>query len=568
MNAQNLLLNGSFESPTVPSNIKAAVTPTSWTSVIPIMVNGGLSGSSWPGPQDGAQYYGLGSGSSLAQAFTNIDAGTYVLSWFDSAEQNPPPTVAPYSVTVSSAGAGVVASMTLNAWHATQSWVPHSMQLSLSPGTYNLEFDDLGTPGVTASLIDDVTLIGQACMVDVQHLSQVNPLWATDLYAYSKVETIGGYGCALTCLCMGLNHAGISGFPLDINGQFIFLPNDPGWLNQLMIANRDYSANGGVIFPAAARDAAAVAGVPGVMFHWVLTSSLDALGAVVCGQGFPVIVGVTSPRTGKFPGHYVLVTGKSGGKFTINDPGYGKSFLDDYGNKFLARGYVDDPTDDVSELDILVDAPGGGANLAVVAPSGGLTGIGPQGQEIQAIPDSVHFTDVLEDELTGLLPSHEFQSVYIFRPTNGTYTIEISGLALGVFTIPFDSYGADGTKQTSGEATGISSLGSVSSFSVTFDKSNGHDSHITRLATFESTLQDIENALALQLIDNAGIASSLEAKIQAARVAAGRGEQTAALNNLAGFKGELLAQNHKHIMAIAAGILGEDAASLGGGLGD
>lgn len=77
--AQNLLLNGSFESPLIPSNTFQTGTPNDWTSGGPIgyIFNGvpandtGLPGS-WPGPEDGLQYVDIGDNSaqSLSQTFT------------------------------------------------------------------------------------------------------------------------------------------------------------------------------------------------------------------------------------------------------------------------------------------------------------------------------------------------------------------------------------------------------------------------------------------------------------------------------------------------------------------
>lgn len=155
--AQNLLLNGSFESPAIPANTISLATPTSWQGGHRLL-NGNYGGSEYPGPQDGQQYAAIGSGAALSQAFTIATAGTYELSWFDNAGDHP--DASPYSVTISS-GAGVVASTSLNASHFPN-WVSHSMQLNLSPGSYTLVFQSTGPAFGLATLIDNVSLPGHA----------------------------------------------------------------------------------------------------------------------------------------------------------------------------------------------------------------------------------------------------------------------------------------------------------------------------------------------------------------------------------------------------------------------
>jgi hypothetical protein len=82
------------------------------------------------------------------------------------------------------------------------------------------------------------------------------------------------------------------------------------------------------------------------------------------------------------------------------------------------------------------------------------------------------------------------------------------------------------------------------------------------VATFESTLADIGNSLQLGLIDNAGIANALSAKISAASDAASGGDSTAGSNILNAFKNQVAAQTGHHITDVAPRVLQEDADSL------
>ena len=166
----NLLVNGSFESPTLPVNTRSIMNPAGWSGpASPIIVNG-LVGVGFPQAEDREQYaalgvYNDGSRATLSQAFTITNRGSYVLTWFDNAAHEPlplPPITANYSVTVFDATGAPITSLNLNAWHDTPDWVSHSMWLNLSDGAYTLTFRPLGTPGVTASLIDNVTLLPEA----------------------------------------------------------------------------------------------------------------------------------------------------------------------------------------------------------------------------------------------------------------------------------------------------------------------------------------------------------------------------------------------------------------------
>lgn len=89
--AQNLLLNGSFESPFVATNSISSLTPTSWTwggGGAGGLIHSGNSGNAtiWPLPEDGQQCVDVGNtaGTTLSQPFTVTSEGVHVLSWFDS----------------------------------------------------------------------------------------------------------------------------------------------------------------------------------------------------------------------------------------------------------------------------------------------------------------------------------------------------------------------------------------------------------------------------------------------------------------------------------------------------
>lgn len=183
--AQNLILNGSFESPAISANSHSQITPTSWqwTNNSPIgeIFNG--SSGPFPLPEDGQQYVGLGvwgngTHDALTQAFTVLNPGNYALNWFDLGQPGNP--TVPYSVAVLANAAQVVASTNLDAHHDTPVWVSRSMQLTLSSGTYTLMFRSETFPSGPDAIIDNVLLQPVSDNSDLLasiHFSAVDICW-------------------------------------------------------------------------------------------------------------------------------------------------------------------------------------------------------------------------------------------------------------------------------------------------------------------------------------------------------------------------------------------------------
>ena len=128
--------------------------------------------------------------------------------------------------------------------------------------------------------------------------------------------------------------------------------------------------------------------------------------------------------------HFVLVTGIDGNTFYINDPAYpGDTTLNAYANDFELRGYVSDPTSDLSELYVSSSSSGAGLNLAVGNAQSLVTGLASgTSQPVNDIANAVYFTDGPVEDLTGNNPgTTTTQFVYISQPGPGNYEIEGSG---------------------------------------------------------------------------------------------------------------------------------------------
>ena len=170
--AQNLILNGSFESPTVPANTFSQTVPDFWigsgygNGYIGI-INGNY-GPLLPLAHSGQQYAHLGYSSSISQAFTVTGPGKYVLSWFDSTEFNGPDQTSPYTVTILDSGANTVVTEDFDANASGLGlWTQHSIQLTLASGNYTLQLDGHAGFFAEQSLLDDVLVqpagVQQAC---------------------------------------------------------------------------------------------------------------------------------------------------------------------------------------------------------------------------------------------------------------------------------------------------------------------------------------------------------------------------------------------------------------------
>lgn len=183
--AQNLLLNGGFESPTIPSDTAQNATPSSWAwgSNVGLIFNGNVGGIwSWPPPQEGQQFVDIGNESfyTLSQAFTVTNQGVYMLSWYDSSGHAGGLTTSPYSMIVSTGGVQTLTSNRFDAYHATIGvWQARTQQLALIPGSYTLRFRAEGVFNGLDSLIDNVSLqlMPDSDLLASIHCSAVDICW-------------------------------------------------------------------------------------------------------------------------------------------------------------------------------------------------------------------------------------------------------------------------------------------------------------------------------------------------------------------------------------------------------
>ncbi len=184
-------------------------------------------------------------------------------------------------------------------------------------------------------------------------------------------------------------------------------------------------------------------------------------------------------------------------------------------------------------------------------------------QAVNEIPQSAHFLDAIADAETGSLAEGITHSAQIFHPGSGTYTVIMTGVKTGLYTLAIRAFSQDGSAQPLVTVQGIAGVDSVSQFEVRFNPAPGATPQAERVATFSSTLGDIDNALQLELIKNQGVSNSLSTKIKRALAALSNGNKQASRDILGAFLNEVAAAGrNKHITALIAEVLTQDAQSL------
>jgi len=427
----------------------------------------------------------------------------------------------------------------------------------------------VGTGTSSADISGTWPITPPSCQVQVKPLLQDDPSWGGNIYDTSG-STIAHLGCALTSLVMALRYAGLSAIP--IQGTTTSL--DPGSLNLFLDTLGGYSGskvNWGVATRLASFFSKAS---PPLKFNNLggnktpSTGAAQALKSVLCASAtnsipHPVIVGVNLNAAGE-PGHFVLVTGivqnaDGSDKFLIDDPFYPTVSLDDYHNEYVTRGFVADPIGDISELDIDI---GRSADVLLTDPTGAQTGLidSTTAQDVQEIPQSAHFVDRLDDDITLASDTHPGHFISVFQPIFGSYTLSVTGVELGQFSVGITAFSQDGSPQPPASVPGISGVGSSATFQIQFSIAAGAVPTVVRSATYETTLSDIANAMQLGLIDNITLAKSLARLVHAA--ARETQESDDAREALHAFKRQVIVQSGKHITGVAAQVLLEDANSL------
>ncbi len=127
---------------------------------------------------------------------------------------------------------------------------------------------------------------------------------------------------------------------------------------------------------------------------------------------------------------------------------------------------------DRSSLEIGVDD----ADLLVVDPASRETGKRlSTGEKIVQIPQSRHFVDAIDDDVTGEVATSKTSSVGISQPPEGTYRIQLRGLPAGAQELSIHAFSSDGRPQPVQRIPLNLGAGQVATFNVRFSRSGPVD---------------------------------------------------------------------------------------------
>jgi Bacterial pre-peptidase C-terminal domain/PEP-CTERM motif len=392
-------------------------------------------------------------------------------------------------------------------------------------GVNNADYDPLiehsGTPddrdffyGISINVIQN-----RACQVpNVEEISQQGNLGdVTGTWGRQKLgrddpshPTIGAKGCALTALDIVLRQAGLTVIPnydgqglpvLDPNGNPTATFNDPGTLNNLIVAHGGFSSADGIslIFGEAMK------GINSAMrsnLKWVPGNGSTDIDKVVCDLGVPAIIGLLDGPYGTAT-HFVVATGEDeNDEITIIDPGaHVSKTLTEALQYWQASGYaiagylVDPPGTDYSDLSISAAGLNGDVALSMIDAAGRRTGgTTTDGSKVFEVPGSDYLREALTDDITGE-PGRPVETVNIPYPSDG-YEILVTPRTSGggAYEIAIDGLQAQGSKLEPIVLTGTLAAGAVARFELVVD----HDS-------VGDTSFHIQNALPAITVNAAGV---------------------------------------------------------------
>jgi len=391
------------------------------------------------------------------------------------------------------------------------------------------------------------------------HLCDGSCQTGADILTPKKMSEVG---CAVTALAMAFDAVGVK----DIATRLGLKQLDPGELNEFMSNTEDLLLPGGVFTPEGNVDWANTPHNLGVnlgnqkfQFDGSLRTSAD-LDNALCTDGLPVIVKVQSPHGS----HYIVVTAKQGAatdgsQYSIEDPGFAKQTLADYGNSYELVGVVRDPTDS-SQFNLSV---GDNADILVTDSSGRRTGFDvATGQILREIPASSYLRTDIDDDVSGGISTGLSHSIQVLTPVGGSYTIAVNGIALGFYKLSIHAYSQDGSTQPIVDIQRLAGVGSSADYQIQFSPQTGAVPQLVRAITFQSTIDDIGKSLQLGLIQGKRLADRLSDKIERASEEAAEGQTDEVQEILRKFRDEVSDRTPRSIKELGAQILLEDADSL------
>jgi hypothetical protein len=163
------------------------------------------------------------------------------------------------------------------------------------------------------------------------------------------------------------------------------------------------------------------------------------------------------------------------------------------------------------------------------------------------------------------MPTKENKFIWIPKPMDGEYNIQVIGTDLGPYTLEFLTY------NKSGEATeikfeGVTNKEVISDYRINYNSIPEKPTIIERIVNIQDVIIEIEIGRQLNLIDNDGIKNSLIRKLNNAKKQIELSQKNTAINILNAFLNEVKAQKGEHINLNFAELLIKNAQYICGHL--
>ena len=347
-----------------------------------------------------------------------------------------------------------------------------------------------------------ITEITDDPVLEVPLLMQKDQVWSGYQYDHSNTwttyrnATIADSGCAMTSTAMVLHYYGINTLP---NGTLL----DPGSLNEWLIDNNGYHRNGSLIWNAIS-DLSSAEKYPTIkqynpdyeyngLEHDNDWTGSDERIITDLENDQPVILRVNNNK------HFVLATGFENDSFLINDPLYPtpKKLSDDYNDDYQSiRRYIPSNTD----LSYIILAVEDYVTVTVKDDLGNEVSVQNIEQPVSITESGTNFAN------------YPLKTVSIQKPDSGEYTIVLSTTQGKPYLLDIYSYDKESNVKIE-NFNGILSSNKTESITITFDKDTVENNEIVKVVTFQSTIDDVNEAITLKLI-NKGIGASIVSQLR------------------------------------------------------
>lgn len=408
-------------------------------------------------------------------------------------------------------------------------------------------------------------------VLNVPYYSQNTPPWGQQEYDHAAVlgfqnKTMDRWGCVVTSAAMTLNYHKMTEFP---DGRKI----DPGSLNDWLKTNNGYLTGSGpsgpysyFIWPVIGtltRHLRENNKAPYKLEHkraYPSQSTDQLLKDDLKIRKIPAILNVRSAQTS---GHFLVAKGILADTYSVNDPEWNAKDLKFFNNNYYQ---IDRYVPSNTNLGYIIAVSNPEAQILITDSQGRRTGktfVDNQLQVYEEIPNSSY---TAESPLSNPDSSGNVQTLgtpvnafMLPQPLEGNYRIEISSPIDHTYSLNIATFQAQGDV-TITDTRGVA--GSSKKDDIEVDYSPAAPPVITKNITYQSAIDDVNQARKLNLITKDRTAKSLIKYIQNAQKYSLKGKKKTALRNLDSLIKKLNREKGKTILGEAYQILLLDANQL------